>query len=100
MPLAGFDGARDDKLLRVFHEINEEDKGKKLTLKGFKSPLPIDVEDMEVNPLHVIFNLKGFLVGKEYFKINHLLPLSFNIVQGHTLLNKMIVPRPTLKESS
>jgi 2'-5' RNA ligase len=33
----GFDGARNDKLCKVLHEIAEEDKGKKITLEGFKS---------------------------------------------------------------
>jgi hypothetical protein len=50
-----------------------------------------------VNILHVIFYLKGVLVGKEYFKINHLLPLAFNLAWGPTLLNKSIIPKPTLK---
>jgi len=76
----GFDGARDDILLKVLHEVVKEDKGRKLDFGGFKSPLPIDAKDTKVSPLHVIFNLKGVLVGKEYFKINHLLPSSFNLV--------------------
>ncbi len=51
-----------------------------------------------MNPLHIIFELKGVLIGKEYFKINHLLPLLYNLAWSHTLLNKKIVPRPSLKE--
>jgi len=57
-----------------------------------------DVKDAEVNPLHMIFNLKGVLVGKECFKVNHLLPPPFNLAWGPTLLNKNIVPRPNLKD--
>jgi hypothetical protein len=62
-----FNGARDDTFPRFFHEFVKEDKGKEFTFKGFKSILPINGEDVEVNPLHLIFNLKGVLVGKEYF---------------------------------
>jgi hypothetical protein len=36
----GFDGAGDDKLPRFFHETTEVDKGKELTLRGFRS-LPL-----------------------------------------------------------
>jgi hypothetical protein len=71
----GFDGAKDYTFFGVLLEFAEEDK-----------------EDAEVNLLHVIFDLKRVLVGKEYFKINHLLLLSFNLVQGRTLLGKNIVP--------
>jgi hypothetical protein len=46
----------------------------------------------------MIFNLKRVLVGKDYFKINHFLPLSFNLAWGCTLLGKNIVPRPALKQ--
>ncbi len=60
----------------------------------------MDAEDVEVNPLDVIFDLKKVLVGKEYFRINHLLPLLFNLVQGPTLRSKSTVPRPILKDSS
>jgi len=60
----------------------------------------VDAEDVEVNPLHVIFDLKKVLVGKEYFRINHLLPLLFNLVRGPTLLSNSTVPRPILKDSS
>jgi hypothetical protein len=95
--LVGFDGVKNDKLPRVFHEIIAEDKGKEFSLGGFKSP-PINVKRVEVNPLHVIFDLKGVFVGKEYFKINHLLPSSFNLARGHTLLGKKVVPRLSLKE--
>lgn len=97
-PLVGFDiGARNDKLLKVLHEIVEEDKGKKITLEGFKFLL-VDAKDIEVSPLHMIFDLKGVLVGNEYFKINHLLSLPFNLTRGRTLLGKNIVPRLALKE--
>lgn len=97
-PFVGFDGAEDDGVFGILHETAKEDKGKKPTLGGFRSPPPWDVEDMEVNHLHVIFNLKGILVGKEYFKINHLLLPSFNLAKGPTLLGKSVVPKPTLKE--
>ncbi len=46
----------------------------------------------------MIFNLKRVFVGKDYFRINHLMPLPFNLVQGPTLLGKNIVPRLVLKE--
>jgi hypothetical protein len=46
----------------------------------------------------VIFNLKGVLVGKDYFKINHLLPPMFNLTQIHTLLSKSVVPRLNVRE--
>jgi hypothetical protein len=46
----------------------------------------------------MIFDLKRVLVGKDYFKINHFLPLSFNLAWGCTLLSKNVVPRPTLKQ--
>jgi hypothetical protein len=58
----------------------------------------MDVKDAKVSPLHMIFDLKGFLVGKEYFRINHLLPPLFNLAQGPTLLGKNIVPKLVLKE--
>jgi hypothetical protein len=51
-----------------------------------------------VNPLHMIFDLKGVLVGKDYFRISHLLPPSLNLARGRTLLSKNIVPMLTLKE--
>jgi hypothetical protein len=41
---------------------------------------------VEISPLHVIFDLKWVLVGKEYFNFNDLLPLLFKLVWGHTLL--------------
>jgi hypothetical protein len=97
-PLARFDGAKDDALLGVLHETSKEDKGKKLVLRGFKSPLLVDAEDTKVSPLHVIFDLKGVLVGKEYFKVNHILLPSFNLVQGPTLLGKNVIPKLVLKE--
>ncbi len=74
-----FIGAKDDTLHGVLHEFVKEDKGKEFILKGFKSPPPIDASDVKVSPLHVIFDLKGVLVRKEYFNINHLLPLLFNL---------------------
>ncbi len=50
-----FHGTRNEKLPRVLHGIAEEDKGPKLIFGSFKSPPPIDIKDVEVNPLHVIF---------------------------------------------
>jgi hypothetical protein len=41
---------------------------------GFKSPPITDENDPKVSPLHIIFDLKNVLVGKQYFVINHLLP--------------------------
>jgi hypothetical protein len=94
-----FDGSvKDEKLPPVFHETVKEDKGPQLSPGGFISPLPIDIEDVEVNPLYVIFNLKGVLVGKDYFKINHLLPSLFNLVRSCTLSGKSVVPKQGLKE--
>ncbi len=75
----GFNGAENDALPSVLHGIVEEDKGKKFVLEGFKSSLLMDTKDAKVSPLHVVFYLKGVLVGKEYFRVNHLLPLSFNL---------------------
>jgi len=98
LPLAGFDGAKDDTLLGVLHEIINKNKGKELTFEGFKSPPFINIKDAKVSSLHMIFDLKGVLVGKEYFRINHLLPPSFNIAWGFTLLGKNIILRSTLKE--
>ncbi len=46
----------------------------------------------------MIVNLKRVLVKKEYFKINHLLPLLFNLAWGRTFLGKNVVPSPVLKE--
>jgi hypothetical protein len=46
----------------------------------------------------MIFNLKGVLVGKEYFRINHLLPPPFNLARGLTLLSKKVIPMPVPKE--
>jgi len=51
-----------------------------------------------VSPLHVIIDLKGVFVGKEYFRINHLLLPPFNLAQGRTLLGKNVVLKLTLKE--
>jgi len=97
-PLAGFNGPEDDGVSGVLHETTKEDKGKELVLGGFKSFPPMDIKDAEVNPLHVIFDLKGVFVGKEYFRINHLLLPPFNLVWGPTLLGKNVVPRLALKE--
>jgi len=96
--LAKFDGAEDDTLHGKFHESTDEDKCKELMLWGFRSPLPIDTKDIKVSPLHMIFDLKEVFVGKDYFKINDLLLLPFNLVWGCTLLSKSIVPMPVLKE--
>ncbi len=65
----GFDGVKNDKLPRFLHETAKEDKGKELILEGFKFLLLIDAKDTKVSPLHVMFDLKGVFVGKEYFKI-------------------------------
>ncbi len=54
----------------------EEDKGLKLAFRGLRIPPLTYEKDAKVSPLHVIFNLKGVLVGKEYFRINQLLPIS------------------------
>jgi hypothetical protein len=51
-----------------------------------------------MSPLHVIFNWKGVLVGKDYFKINHLLPPLFNLARGPTLLGKNVISRLAPKE--
>jgi hypothetical protein len=93
----GFDVARNEKLLLVLHVITKEDKGPKLALRGFRSSSFANVKDTKVNILHMIFNLKGVLVGRAYFRINHLLPLSYSLAWNHTLLNKKVVPRPCLK---
>jgi hypothetical protein len=77
--LARFNGVKVDILLGVFHEFTREDKGKEFTLGVFRSSPPVDAEDTEVSPLHMIFDLKGVLVGKDYFRINHLLPMPFNL---------------------
>lgn len=96
-PLARFDDVEDDAFLRILHGLSKKIKGKNLLL-GIKFPLPVDAKDIEVNPLHMIFHLKKVLDGKEYFRINHLLLLLFNLVQGPTLLSKSDVPRLVLKE--
>ncbi len=66
----GFNGDGDEKLPLILHETVEEGKGSKLAFRGFRSPPLVDEEDAKVGPLHVIFDLKGVLVGKEYLKIN------------------------------
>jgi hypothetical protein len=94
----GFDGAGNERLLGIIHETIEEDKGPKLAFKCFRSLPLIDEEDVEVNPLHMIFDLIGVLIGRDYFKINHLLPPPFNFFWGCTLLGINVVPRLGLKE--
>jgi len=54
--------------------------------------------DLEVNPLHIIFDLKGVLVGKESFSINNLLTLLYNIGHHPTILNKKAISKLGLKE--
>jgi hypothetical protein len=61
----GFDAAKKDALPRVLHEITKEGKGKELVFKGFRFPSHVDAKDVEVSSLHVIFDLKGVLVGKD-----------------------------------
>ncbi len=51
-----------------------------------------------MSPLHVIIDLKGVFVGKEYFRINRFLLPPFNSAQGRTLLGKNVVLKLTLKE--
>ncbi len=48
--------------------------------------------------MHVIFDLKGVLIGKEYFSINHLLFMPYSIGHFPTLLNKKVIPRLGLKK--
>jgi hypothetical protein len=93
-----FNGVEANTLPIVFHESIEQDKGKELILEVFRSPPLINVEDVEMSPLHVIFDLKGVLVGKDYFRINHLLLPPFNLAQRQTLLGKNILPKLALKE--
>ncbi len=78
--LAGFNGPKDDGVCGIFHETTKENKGKKRIFGGFKYFPPMSIKDEEVSPLHVIFDLKGVFVGKEYFKSNHFLPPPFNLV--------------------
>jgi len=98
LTLVRFDGVGTNTLPRNLHEFFKQDKGKELTFRIFISSPPNDVKDVEVNPEHVIFNLKGVLVGKDYFRINHFLPPPFNLARGLTLLGKNIVPKLALKE--
>ncbi len=72
-------------------KLAKNTRGSKLPLKGFKYPPLINIKDFEVSLLHVIFYLKGVLVGKEYFSINHLsfMPCSIGLLP--TLLNKGII---------
>jgi hypothetical protein len=93
------DDAKDVKLPPIFHEIGKEDtRGSKLPFGGLKFPPPIDAKDLEINLLQIIFYLKGVLVRKEYFSINHLLPLPYSIGHFPTLPNKKVIPRPSFKE--
>jgi hypothetical protein len=96
--LVGFNGVENDAFPLILHGTTKEDKEEELIFRGFKSSFPLDIEDVEVSPLHIIFDLKGVLVGKEYFKVNHLLPSLFNLVRGPTLLGNNIVPKLILKE--
>jgi hypothetical protein len=41
-PFEGFNGAENDALPLILHGSTEEDKGKELTLGGFKSSLLVD----------------------------------------------------------
>ncbi len=49
-------------------EYAEKNKGEKFSLELFRSPLPVNAKDAKVSPLHLTFDLKGFLVG-DYFKL-------------------------------
>jgi hypothetical protein len=69
----------DDALRGIFHETAKENKGKEFAFGGFGSLLCVDTKHVEVSPLHMIFDLNGVIVGKEYFRINHLLLSSFNL---------------------
>ncbi len=60
----GFNGAKDEKLLPILQEIIEKDMGLELFIEGFRYFPPVDTEDVEVIPLHVIFDLKGVFVGR------------------------------------
>ncbi len=51
-----------------------------------------------MNSLYMIFDLKGYIVEKEYFSINQLLPLLYIISWLLILLNKRVIPRSSLKE--
>jgi len=46
----------------------------------------------------MIFDLKEVLVGKEYSRVNHLLPPLFNLDWGPTLVGKNVVPKLTFKK--
>jgi hypothetical protein len=81
----GFNGAKDDGVHGILHKTTKQDKGIEFTFRGFKFPLPMDAEDVEVTSLHMIFDLNGVLVGKEYFRINHLLSPSFNLVRSYLI---------------
>jgi hypothetical protein len=49
LPLAGFDGARNEKPPLVLHEIVEEDKGPQLAFEGFKSHSPVNIKGAKVS---------------------------------------------------
>jgi hypothetical protein len=73
---------------------SEEDKGSNdlqlIASKCFKSLYYNDARNPKVSPLHIIFDFKGVLVGKQYFTINNLLILPFNQCRYH-ILNKMVI---------
>jgi hypothetical protein len=87
----------DEKIPPVLHEIGKEDSGLEFALKGLRSLLFINAWDFEGSFLHVIFDLKGVIVGKEYISINHLLFMPYNIDHFPTLLNKRVITRWGLK---
>jgi hypothetical protein len=66
---AEFNGAKDDTFPIVLHEIVKGDKGKKLALRGLRPLPPIDAKDVEVSPLHMIFDLKGSLLGRNILEL-------------------------------
>jgi hypothetical protein len=45
----------------------------------------MDTKDGEVTSLHMIFDLNGVLVGKEYFRNNHLMSPSFNLARSYLI---------------
>jgi hypothetical protein len=91
-------GLEIKKFIEFSMKLSKKIRGPKLTLRGLRSPPPIDTKDTEVSPLHIIFDLDGVLIRKDYFEINHLLPPPFNLAQGRTLLGKSVILRPSLKE--
>jgi hypothetical protein len=73
---------------------SEEDKGSNdlqlVASKSFKSFYYNDARNPKVSFLDMIFDFKCVLVGKQYFKINNLLVLTFNQCHYH-ILNKMVI---------